>query len=207
MNTTTLTWGSALVAGMLASTGVMAEGLDNLSGDFRLRLETVEQDNAAEDATALTLRSRLTYSSDSYNGFSGKLEVENNTAVIDDYKDTLGKGAQYSVVADPEFTEVDQAYVQYKQDGFSAKVGRQVLTLDNHRFVGHVGWRQDRQTFNALTASYAFSKELEAKLAYINKRGCGCSCTGRDATVDESVAIKKASFAWRESRSRSRSRP
>jgi hypothetical protein len=33
----------------------------------------------------------------------------------------------------------------------SGKIGRQVITMDNHRFVGHVGWRQDRQTFDALT--------------------------------------------------------
>ncbi|MGB0956352.1 MAG: alginate export family protein [Panacagrimonas sp.] len=154
----------------MASTAVMAEDLDNLSGDFRLRLETVEQDNAAQDATALTLRSRLTYASDSYSGFSGKLELENNTALVDDYNDTLGNGGEFSVVADPEFTELDQAYAQYQKAAFSATLGRQVLTFDNHRFVGHVGWRQDRQTFDALTASYGFTEALQAKLVYIIQR-------------------------------------
>ena len=98
-------------------------------------------------ATALTLRSRLGYATDSYNGFSARVEVENNVALVDDYNDTNGSGAGFSVVPDPEFTELDQGFIQYKGDALTAKLGRQVLTYDNHRFIGHVGWRQDRQTF------------------------------------------------------------
>ena len=38
------------------------------SADFRLRYENVEQDNAAQDASALTLRTRLGYTSGSFKG-------------------------------------------------------------------------------------------------------------------------------------------
>tara|TARA_R110001592_G_scaffold355991_1_gene657222 strand:+ start:14049 stop:14417 length:369 start_codon:yes stop_codon:yes gene_type:complete len=44
------------------------------------------------------------------------------------------------------------------------------MTLDNHRFVGHVGWRQDRQIFDALAVNYKLSKDLEATYAYIGQR-------------------------------------
>lgn len=166
----TASLGLGLAAVLVSGNITAAEGIDKLYGDLRLRLETVSQDNAVKDATALTLRSRVGYVSDAYSGFSGRVEVENNTALIDDYNDTVGGGAAYSVVADPEVTEVDQAFIQYQSSVATVKLGRQVLTFDNHRFIGHVGWRQDRQTFDGLSASYAINSALTANLAYLSKR-------------------------------------
>lgn len=161
----------ALAAILMTSlTAHAEEGLDNVYGDFRLRLETVDQDNALRDAKAFTLRSRLGYATESYAGFSARVEVENNAALIDDYNDTNGNGAEFSVVPDPEFTELDQGFIQYQQDKLTLKLGRQVLTYDNHRFIGHVGWRQDRQTFDALSLSYQASDKLALNAAYIDKR-------------------------------------
>ena len=74
------------------------------------------------------------------------------------------------MVPDPEFTELDQGFIQYQQDKLTLKLGRQVLTYDNHRFIGHVGWRQDRQTFDALSLSYKASDKLALQAAYIDKR-------------------------------------
>ncbi|GLX77416.1 hypothetical protein tinsulaeT_07560 [Thalassotalea insulae] len=140
------------------------------TANFNLRYESVEQDNAKKDADALTLRTRLNYTTADVNGWSAALELEDARALMDDYNDTLGEGTEYSVIADPEHTELDQGYVQYKNKKLTAKFGRQVLTLDNHRFVGHVGWRQDRQTFDALSLAYQFDKNTQVKYAYINKR-------------------------------------
>ncbi len=39
--------------------------------DFRLRFESVDQDNALKDSDALTLRSRVGYETASHEGFSG----------------------------------------------------------------------------------------------------------------------------------------
>lgn len=141
-----------------------------LSADFNLRYESVEQDNALKDADALTLRTRLNYTTGNFNGFSAAVELENSTAIIDDYNDATGNGTEYSVVADPDHTELDQAYIAYKDDKLSGKIGRQVLTLDNHRYVGHVGWRQDRQTFDALTLGYQLNEATKLTYAYLAKR-------------------------------------
>jgi len=141
-----------------------------LSANFNLRYENVEQDNAAKDADALTLRTRLNYTTGTFNGFSAAIEVENSSALVDDYKDAIGHGNEYSVIADPDHTELDQGYIAYKDDKFSGKIGRQVITMDNHRFVGHVGWRQDRQTFDALTLGYQLSEATKVSYAYLTKR-------------------------------------
>lgn len=157
-----------LIAANQAFADVETE-LGTLNADFRLRYESVDQDNALKDASALTLRSLGNFKTKTFAGVSAFIELENTLAVIDDYNNGIGDGTEYSVVADPESTEIDQLYLAYNTEQFSAKLGRQVITLDNHRFVGHVGWRQDKQTFDAFSARYE-KDAINASYAYINKR-------------------------------------
>jgi hypothetical protein len=163
----------AIVAGAQAADSV-TEALINgkTSANFNMRYEGVSQDNALKDASALTLRTRLTYATVKVAGFSSIIEFEDsrNMFGIDDYNNTLGKNTNYSVVADPETTELDQFLLQYQQKSFGIKAGRQVITMDNHRFVGHVGWRQDRQTFDGVTAVYKPIDGLALNYGYITKR-------------------------------------
>ncbi len=162
----------------LAEEGALEDGLisalsnGKTSLNLRLRYEGVNQDNAIKDADALTLRTRLNYTSADYKGFSTQVEFEDTRVVagVDDYNNSIGSGGDYSVIADPETTELDQALIQYKFDSLTTKLGRQVITLDNQRFVGDVGWRQDRQTFDALAFSYQLSDNLKLQYAYLNKR-------------------------------------
>ena len=148
------------------------ESIGAFYGDFRLRFETVSQNNALADADALTLRSRVGYKTETTNGFSAVLEIENSFSLIDDFSVPPAgvRTGEFSVIADPETTEVDQAYLKYSGNGLSAKLGRQVITLDGHRFVGHVGWRQDRQTFDGLTVTYKASDDFVINASYIAKR-------------------------------------
>jgi len=168
-----LTSNLAIVAGAQAADSV-TEALINgkTSANFNMRYEGVNQDNALKDASALTLRTRLTYATGKVAGFSSIIEFEDsrNMFGIDDYNNTLGKNTNYSVVADPETTELDQFLLQYQQKSFGIKAGRQVITMDNHRFVGHVGWRQDRQTFDGVTAVYKPIDGLTLNYGYITKR-------------------------------------
>ncbi|TRX56574.1 alginate export family protein [Thalassomonas sp. M1454] len=158
----------------MSTTAIAADAAANTSKafvDFRLRFESVEQDNALKDAEALTLRTLLHYQTKDFSGFSAVVEFEDSRDVndVEDYNDANGTNPEYSVIADPNTTELDQGFVQYKANGITAKVGRQVITFDGHRFVGHVGWRQDKQTFDGATFNYSADK-LSASYAYINKR-------------------------------------
>jgi hypothetical protein len=142
--------------------------------DLRLRLETVEQDNSNRDAKALILRTKLGYKTAEFYGLTALVEFEDSRDLlgVDDFSvpPTGFRSGEFSVIADPNSTEVDQAFIQYRADKFSAKFGRQVITLDNHRFVGHVGWRQDRQTFDALTLNLQVSEALKIQAAKLGKR-------------------------------------
>jgi hypothetical protein len=194
---------SAICASSITSTSVMAQSntvYDAISSgkvfaNFRLRYEGVSQDNALQDADALTFRTRLGYTSGDLEGFSFTVEMEDNRIALGVGDYTVGPSGYnpgiYSVIADPEFTELDQGFIQYKRDGFTAKLGRQVIALDNHRFVGHVGWRQDRQTFDAATVMYAPNKDLSMQYSYVDQRN---RIFGEDADLDSADHLFNAGY-------------
>ena len=127
--------------------------------NLRLRYENADIDNGnIPEADALTLRTTFGYETGEYKGFSVLVEAEDSREVFGVRDFSVNPAGvrvdQFDTIADPETTELEQAYVQYKAGGFTGKLGRQTLTLDNHRFVGHVGWRQDRQTFDAVKLNY-----------------------------------------------------
>jgi hypothetical protein len=124
--------------------------------DVRYRYEYVDQNNALKNAEASTVRSRLGYGTAAYRSLSGYLEFENVTAVgAENYNSGANGKAAYSVVTDPEGSEVNQVHVAW--DALSAtkvKYGRQRIEFDNQRFIGcggGQGWRQNEQTFDALS--------------------------------------------------------
>ena len=192
---------ATLIIGSATSQVAFAEGLTEAlssgkaSVDFNLRYENVEQNNTLEDASALTLRTLLAYDTGSYKGFSAKIEMEDTRIVLGQGDYTVGPSGynvgEYSVIADPEHTELDQGYIQYKNDMFSAKLGRQVITMDGHRFIGHVGWRQDRQTFDALSTKLTPVKDLTLRYAYITQRN---RIFAQDGDLDAKDHLINASY-------------
>jgi hypothetical protein len=121
--------------------------------DFRYRYEQVDQQGFPDDAYASTLRTRLNYTTAEWYGFTAMLEAANVLVVgqYDLYNSTTNGATGRPVVADPKYTEINQAWLQYKHGSFTGIGGRQVINLDNQRFVGNVGWRQNDQTFDAVT--------------------------------------------------------
>ena len=120
--------------------------------DARLRWESVDQGEL--DADAVTFRLRA--------GAEAKLgslsllaEVEGTVAPVNDYNafpfaiDDRQRRPQYAVVADPQNQELNRLQLQYKSKAVTATVGRQRINLDDQRWVGSVGWRQNEQTFDA----------------------------------------------------------
>lgn len=123
--------------------------------NLRARYEGVDQDGIDEKASALTLKSRITVNTGSYSNFSLGLEVDKVDALVDDYNSKTNGNTEYPVVADPQGTDVNQAFIKYANSGFSAIVGRQRVLHNNQRFVGGVGWRQNEQTYDGVRAQYA----------------------------------------------------
>ncbi len=140
---------SAVLAASAASAQTPAANGDVIL-DARLRYENVSQDGL-EDANAVTLRTRLGYETPAWHGLRLLGEIEAVGQVTDDFNDTVNGRIQYAIVADPEAFELNRLQVSWSgAEGRRAVLGRQRIILNDARFVGNVGFRQNEQTFDAL---------------------------------------------------------
>lgn len=164
-----LAFGMSNVA--LAESGGFTQALTGgeASVDARLRYENVDQDNALKNANAFTARLRLGYKTGDFAGFGGYVEAEHvSTLGGGGYNSTTNGETKYSVVADPESTEMNQAYLSYSGlSGTVVKYGRQRIKFDNDRFVGNVGWRQNEQTYDAFSLVNSSLSDTIISVAYI----------------------------------------
>ncbi|SDE11486.1 MULTISPECIES: alginate export family protein [Kordiimonas] len=136
--------------------------------DLRYRLELVDQDGFSKKATASTLLTKIWYRTGDLHGFSAYIEGTNTTHVGQDtFNDTVNGNITRPVVADPDTTELNQAYIQYKNEYVTLKGGRQGINLGNQRFVGTVGFRQNDQTYDAVAAIATPAKDLTAVYGYV----------------------------------------
>ncbi len=136
--------------------------------DFRYRLETADQDGLPLNSTASTLLTKLHYSTASLNGFSGYAEFANVTVIgKETYNDTINGRVRRPVIADPEGTEVSQAYLAYKNENLTLKFGRQGFNMDNQRFIGTVAFRQNDQTYDSGSMTYTPAKDVKAFYSYV----------------------------------------
>lgn len=149
-------------------TDALKEGKVTLN--LRMRYEDVEW-QGLQDSNALTLKTRLTYKSSDFNGLSMLLEMDDVTDLDEvDYRnapnDTNNPGT--AVIADPEGTEINQALLAYKAGDTIFTYGRQRILLDNQRFVGGVGFRQNEQTYDAFSIKNQSVEKLTFFYSYVN---------------------------------------
>ncbi len=155
---------------------LIAPEMGKINFDARLRYEDVNDESNKKDADALTARIRLGYLTPDFAGFKAFAEVESTTPLGSrDYNEgaTLNTGADrgiYSPIADPDNSaELNQAWVSYSGfDDTLIKFGRQRVILDNARFVGNVGWRQNEQTYDALTVVNTSIQDTQIILGYVD---------------------------------------
>ena len=162
----------------MAQAGTFTEALTSgkPSVDMRLRSETVDQDAKSDKANALTLRTRLGYLTGEFSGFKAFAEMTHTTAFKggDEYLVPAGPAAngetKYPVVADPELSRLNQAWVSYNGlADTSVKLGRQRVILDNARFVGNVGWRQTEQVYDALVVANTSIQDTTLIYGYVQR--------------------------------------
>lgn len=148
---------------------ILGKGKVTLS--VRPRAEFVDQSNR-RDADAFTIRTALGFTTAPYHGFTAMIEMEDVTALKgSDYAPApaFSPNAQSrAVIVDPEGTEINQAWIAYKTGGTTFKAGRINLVLDNTRFVGNVGWRQNHQTFDGVTVQGTTAHKLSYTYGYLH---------------------------------------
>lgn len=167
-------WFALGIAGSASAADVSDIGAAITGGklilEMRGRYETVEQAGFAEDAEAITLRTRLGWETASWNGVKALVEFEDTRNLgADRYNDGVPPAEPYPVIGDPEVTELNRAQLTWTPSKtFTATIGRQRILLDDQRFVGNVGWRQDEQTYDAARADITAGK-LKVSVAYLDQ--------------------------------------
>jgi hypothetical protein len=134
--------------------------------DARLRYEAVDQAGIARDADALTVRMRAGFEL-SRGDFVFLAESEATLAIVGDYNSGTNRRTGFPIVPDPANIELNRLQLQYRGlPGTVVTIGRQRINLDDQRFVGSVGWRQNEQTFNAARIETAVLGPVTIDLAY-----------------------------------------
>lgn len=135
----------------------------------RARYEQVDQDGLRQ-ARALTLGANLGFLTAPWRGFQGFIEGEATIPIVDDYYDgTDVNTSGRATIADPELYELNQAWLSFSHSKTKVTLGRQKLALDNARFIGDVGWRQNQQTFDAVVLQEKSLPDTTLTYAYLDR--------------------------------------
>lgn len=139
--------------------------------EIRLRYEHVDQAGLPNNADAITARARLGYETGVYADFSLLVEGEFIIGLgAEDYNDTINGRTTFPVIADPEDQQLNRAQLTYKGiPETTVIIGRQRVILDNARFVGNVGWRQNEQTFDAGVVATTFVPDTTLIYGYVDQ--------------------------------------
>jgi hypothetical protein len=135
-------------------TQALSEG--TYGGGVRYRFDNLKQDNAPKDAHASTLRTNLNFATLPFHGFSGYVELYDNTSLGKDmYFSIQNAGDQDSVgrplIADPEGRGLNEVYARYaNKDAFDSTitVGRQLFTMNDEVFLTASRYRQNNNRFD-----------------------------------------------------------
>jgi hypothetical protein len=151
---------------------------------FRLRYENLNQEayqstvpNAKKLDTgeAFTLRSLIGWQTAPFKDLSFAAQLTDVHEFNNDFNDRRNNAAEpgksaYPNIVDPGYTDVNQLYVDWTgiQDT-KLRLGRQQLNLDNVRFIGDIGFRQNMQVFDGVSVLNKSIVDVEIFAAHFSK--------------------------------------
>jgi hypothetical protein len=152
--------------------------------NFRLRYENLNQEgyqstaaNAKklETGEAFTLRSLIGWQTAPFKNFSFAAQITDVHEFNDHFNDRRentpepGKSA-YPNIVDPGYTDINQLYVDWTGiKDTKLRLGRQQLNLDNVRFIGDIGFRQNMQVFDGVSVLNKSIVDMEFFAAHFSK--------------------------------------
>ncbi len=165
---------------------------------FRLRYEHVDQDglqpatkaNGAanptansqfDNANAITMRSLIGWQTAPYHNWSFAAQITNVSKLKDDFNDgtntvrTNGASNEsdrinYAKVVDPDYTDFNQLFIDWTGiKNTRVRAGRQVVNLDNVRFIGDIAFRQNTQVFDGVSVFNKSIPDTEIFLAHFDR--------------------------------------
>ena len=137
--------------------------------DLRYRYAHINTEGFADPGTANTLRATIGYLWAFAPGWSAYAE---GTRVFGLFGDSYNTGANGKTAlpseGDPPSSEVSGAWLQYSDGTALARIGRQYVNLDNQRFFTSGMWRQNPQSFDAVSTSWRFDTGTTLRYLYLD---------------------------------------
>ncbi|RMH93791.1 hypothetical protein EBB59_03865 [Lysobacter pythonis] len=161
--------GICALAGGPTSAAEPAAAADPWSLSARYRHEFVSDGAFARQANADTLRLRAGFAPRLSNGWEAFAEAEGVVELNRRFNSGANRQTTYPLVPDARAFELNQAWVGWKGARGGVRAGRQRLALDNQRFIGNVGWRQNEQTFDAIGGQFDITARTRARAIWLNR--------------------------------------
>ncbi|NOU24145.1 MAG: alginate export family protein [Methylotenera sp.] len=148
---------------------------------FRLRYESVDQEafqNATkklDSAHAFTLRSLIGWQTAPFHNFSFAAQMTDVHEFNDNFNDRRGNltepgKSNYANIVDPGYTDINQLFVDWTGiKNTKLRLGRQVVNLDNVRFIGDIAFRQNTQVFDGVSVLNKSIPDTEIFAAHFDK--------------------------------------
>ncbi len=160
---------------------------------FRLRYENLDQEGYQSTAAnakklktgeAMTLRSLIGWQTAPFHNFSFAAQITDMHEFNDNFNDrryntpehnngtasASADKAQYPNIVDPGYTDINQLYVDWTGiKNTKLRLGRQQLNLDNVRFIGDIGFRQNMQVFDGVSVLNKSIPDTEIFAAHFDK--------------------------------------
>jgi len=146
--------------------------------NLRYRYEDVDQDGFDKRGQASTFRTMAGYKTGTWKGLEVYLEFEDvrDFGFSNDHNNA-GAGSLWNdvtdrpVIPDAPSTEINQVYLGWSPiKTLPFRFGLQEIVLDNSRFIGNVGWRQNHQSFEAGRVEFKGVKNLKLGYSYIGRQ-------------------------------------
>lgn len=137
---------------------------------LRARVEHVDETSLPR-GQANTLNTRLSFASASFQGFAGMIEFCNTTSYFNKRHNSglPNEVSNRPAIPDPKGSSVLQSFLRYSGvPDTTFHFGRQIITLDNKRFVGDEPFRQTPKSFDAATVFNNSLPDTEIYYAYVS---------------------------------------
>ncbi|MDJ0643003.1 MAG: alginate export family protein, partial [Erythrobacter sp.] len=156
-----------------------------IQADARIRYEFADVAGQTDDGEALTLRIRSSVEVNPIDGLSLLAEGEAIASLLPDRLNGFVSGGERPGIADQETVELNRLQVEFApMDRLNVTLGRQRIALDDERFIGIVDFRQNQQTYDAITASIRGPADIAVRAGYIWRVGRILGGERRDGVFD-----------------------
>jgi len=164
-----------------AALGLLLAGLGSAEGadkgedspwviNLRYRSAHIDTQGYAEPANANTLRVSLGYLWRIGEDWSAYAEGTQVLGLFgDDYNSGANGNTHLPAESDPPSKEISSLWLQYANTSAQARIGRQYVNLDNQRFFTAGLWRQNPQSFDALSTLWRATESTTLRYLYLDE--------------------------------------